>query len=119
MHVHFTHAVPATATGTYAIGIEGRLSATLLPGTVTQMTVNYGGKNQVIYFSVDGSPVAARRTVVALSNCNNCHAFLEVHGSLRNNTAYCVLCHNPSTTDALTRAMATLPVSSQGVERTI
>lgn len=103
----FTHAVPAKATGTYAIGIEGRLSATLLAGTVQQMTTTYGGKNQVIYFSVDGSPVQARRTVVALTNCNNCHAFLEVHGNLRNNTEYCVLCHNPSNTDASTRATST------------
>jgi OmcA/MtrC family decaheme c-type cytochrome len=105
----FTHAVPANATGTYAIGIEGRLRTTLLPGTVTQMTVNYAGKNQVIYFSVDGSTVTARRSVVALSNCNNCHAFLEVHGSLRNNTEYCVFCHNPSNTDATTRAIAVNP----------
>jgi OmcA/MtrC family decaheme c-type cytochrome len=105
----FTHAVPKNATGTYAIGIEGRLTATLLPGTVTQMSVNYGGKNQVSYFSVDGSPVAARRSVVTLSNCNSCHAFLEVHGSLRNNTEYCVFCHNPSDTDAVTRAMASNP----------
>ena len=40
-----------------------------------------------------------RRTVVALSNCNNCHVALSLHGSLRNNTEYCVLCHNPSNTD--------------------
>jgi OmcA/MtrC family decaheme c-type cytochrome len=105
----FTHSVPANATGTYAIEIEGRLTATLLPGTVTQMTVNYAGKNQVLYFSVDGTSVAPRRTVVALSNCNDCHAFLEVHGSLRNNTEYCVFCHNPSNTDASTRAMAANP----------
>ena len=105
----FSHAVPAKATGTYAVGIEGRLSATLLAGTVIQMTTNYGGKNQVIYFSVDGTPLQARRTVVALSNCNNCHAYLELHGSLRNNTEYCVMCHNPSNTDASTRASATNP----------
>ena len=105
----FSHAVPAKATGTYAIGIEGRLSITLLPGTVDQMTTNYGGKNQVIYFSVDGTPVAPRRTVVALSNCNNCHAYLELHGSLRNNTEYCVFCHNPSNTDSSTRPSATNP----------
>ena len=91
------------------MGIEGRLSATLLAGTVIQMTTNYGGKNQVIYFSVDGTPVQSRRSVVALSNCNNCHAYLELHGSLRNNTEYCVLCHNPSNTDASTRASATNP----------
>ena len=105
----FSHAVPAKATGTYTVGIEGRLSATLLAGTVIQMTTNYGGKNQVIYFSVDGTPVQPRRAVVALSNCNNCHAYLELHGSLRNNTEYCVLCHNPSNTDASTRASATNP----------
>ncbi len=105
----FAHAIPANATGTYAIGIEGRLKATLLPGTVQQMTVNYGGKNQVTYFSVDGSAVAPRRTVVALANCNSCHASLEVHGSLRNNTEYCVFCHNPSNTDAAARANASNP----------
>jgi OmcA/MtrC family decaheme c-type cytochrome len=105
----FTHAVPAKATGTYAIGIEGRLPATLLPGTVQQMSVNYAGKNQVIYFSVDGTAVAPRRTVVASSNCNNCHASLQLHGSLRNNTEYCVLCHNPSNTDISTRSMASNP----------
>jgi OmcA/MtrC family decaheme c-type cytochrome len=103
-----THAVPSKATGAYAIGIEGRLSATLLPGTTSQTTTNYGGVNQVIYFSVDGSPVTPRRTVVALANCNGCHADLEVHGSLRNNVTYCVLCHNPSNTDSSTRPMATV-----------
>ena len=104
----FTHAVPANATGTYAIGIEGRISITLLPGTTSATTTNYAGVNQVIYFSVDGSPVTPRRTVVALSNCNACHAFLEVHGSLRNNVTYCVLCHNPSNTDTSTRPSATV-----------
>ncbi len=105
----FTHAIPATAKGTYAIGIEGRLSITLLPGTTQQMTTNYGGTNQVIYFPVDGSPVTPRRTVVAMANCNNCHGYLEVHGDLRNNVTYCPICHNPSNTDAATRATATNP----------
>lgn len=105
----FTHAVPAGATGTYAIGIEGRISWTLLPGTTQQQTVNYAGKNQVIYFSVDGSTVTPRRTVVALANCNGCHTNLELHGSLRNNTEYCVLCHNPSNTDASMRPSAVVP----------
>ena len=61
------------------------------------------GTNQVINFSVDGSPVAPRRTVVAMANCNACHSYLEVHGDLRNNVQYCVLCHNPSNTDSSTR----------------
>ena len=105
----FTHAVPAKATGSYAIGIEGRLSATLLAGTPQQVTTTYGGKNQVIYFSVDGSPVAPHRTVIALQNCNNCHVYLEMHGNLRNNPEYCVFCHNPSNTDASVRGSAVVP----------
>jgi OmcA/MtrC family decaheme c-type cytochrome len=105
----FTHAVPAQAKGTFAIGVEARRTETLLPGTVTAMTVTYGAKNQVVYFSVDGSTVLHRRTVVSIDNCNQCHFALSLHGSLRNQTEYCVLCHNPSNTDALTRAMATNP----------
>ena len=57
-------------------------------------------------FSVDASPVAPRRTVVATASCNQCHVALSVHGSLRNQTEYCVLCHNPSNTDAPVRANA-------------
>jgi OmcA/MtrC family decaheme c-type cytochrome len=105
----FTHAIPVSATGTYTIGGEARITQTVLPGTTTQQSVEYGAANPVVNFSVDGSPVAPRRTVVQLSNCNNCHVFLSVHGTLRNNTQYCVLCHNPSNTDATTRAMATVP----------
>jgi OmcA/MtrC family decaheme c-type cytochrome len=67
-----------------------------------------GAINPVVNFSVDGSAVAPRRTVVAETNCNNCHVALSLHGGLRNNTEYCVLCHNPSNTDASTRATATV-----------
>ena len=105
----FTHSIPAGATGTYAIGIEGRISVTLYPGTTVQQTVNESGLNQVINFSVDGSPVAPRRTVVQLANCNGCHANLQLHGNLRNNVTYCVLCHNPSNTDSSTRPSSTVP----------
>ena len=104
----FTHIVPAIATGTYAIGVEARRTETFFAGTPQPQTIQYGAPNKVVYFSVDGSPVADRRTVVQLGNCNQCHVSLQVHGTLRNNTEYCVLCHNPSNTDASTRASATL-----------
>jgi OmcA/MtrC family decaheme c-type cytochrome len=71
------------------------------------MTVETGAPNQVVYFSVDGSTVQPRRTVVSLANCNQCHVSLQLHGALRNDTEYCVFCHNPSDTDASTRATAT------------
>ena len=105
----FKHAVPANASGTFAVGIESRRAETLLPGTTKQQVVQYGAKNQVAYFSVDGSAVTPRRDVVATASCNNCHSALSVHGTLRNQTEYCVLCHNPSNTDASVRVVATNP----------
>jgi OmcA/MtrC family decaheme c-type cytochrome len=105
----FTHVVPAKSTGTYAIGVEARRSETVLAGTTTQQTIQYGAPNKVVYFSVDGSAVAPRREVVATANCNNCHVALQVHGALRNNTEYCVMCHNPSNTDVSVRSSAVVP----------
>ena len=105
----FTNIVPAMAAGTYAIGAEARRTETVLPGTTSSMSVQYGAFNPVSYFSVDGSPVQSRRAVVQLANCNVCHVALSLHGRLRSNTEYCVMCHNPSNTDASTRAQATNP----------
>jgi OmcA/MtrC family decaheme c-type cytochrome len=109
----FNHAVPAGARGTFAIGIEGRRTEILLPGTVTQMDVQYGGDNKVVYFSVDGSPVQPRRQIAQIANCNQCHFELTLHGSNRNDIEMCILCHNPSNTDAAQR-----PNASDPAERT-
>lgn len=104
----FTHAIPASATGTYTIGGEARTTVTVLAGTTASQSVELGAINPVVNFSVDGSAVAPRRTVVVQANCNKCHVALSLHGGLRNNVEYCVLCHNPSNTDASTRATATV-----------
>jgi OmcA/MtrC family decaheme c-type cytochrome len=105
----FTHAIPAKATGTYAIGVEGRRGSTLLSGTTQQITSEYGAINKVTYFSVDGSQVASRRQVVDINKCNGCHSTLSLHGENRNQIEMCVLCHNPSENDASTRSAATNP----------
>ena len=94
----FTHAVPAGSKGTFAIGVEARRALVLLPGTVKQVSTDYGVDNKVIYFSVDGSPVVPRRLVVDIAKCNQCHVRLSLHGENRNQTVYCVFCHNPSNT---------------------
>ncbi|HUP04804.1 MAG TPA: OmcA/MtrC family decaheme c-type cytochrome [Bryobacteraceae bacterium] len=109
----FTHGIPANATGTYTIGVEARLSTTLLPGTTAATAATYSAHNSVINFSVDGSKVAPRRTVVLEANCNHCHTDLEVHGSLRNDVTYCPVCHNPNNTDYTTRPTAPAPYPSQ------
>lgn len=102
----FTHTVPAAATGTFVIGVEARRSETVLAGTTKEQAISYGAKNSVMYFSVDGSPVAPRRKAVDIASCNGCHVSLSVHGGLRNQTLYCVLCHNPSNSDAAMRPVA-------------
>ncbi len=104
----FTHAIPADATGTFAIGMEGRRQYTLLPGTTQETTTEVGAVNKVAYFSVDGSKVQPRRQVVDIAKCNNCHSFLSLHGENRNQIEQCVLCHNPSETDISRRPGATV-----------
>jgi len=52
------------------------------------------------------SPDGAAPSSGATSNCNQCHVALSVHGGLRNQTKYCVLCHNPSNTDIARRPAA-------------
>lgn len=103
----FKHAIPADAKGSFAIGLEGRRGLTLLPGTKAQVSTEYGAKNLVTYFSVDGSKVAPRRQVVAIEKCNACHTYLSLHGTNRNQIDMCVLCHNASETDQARRPTAT------------
>ncbi len=100
----FQHAIPSGATGTYAIGVESERLENVLAGTTLAQQVESGTPNQVYYFSVDGSAVQPRRTVVAETNCNQCHVHLTLHGNRRNDPEYCVLCHNPSDTDFSQRA---------------
>ncbi|MCL6508177.1 MAG: OmcA/MtrC family decaheme c-type cytochrome [Bryobacteraceae bacterium] len=108
----FRYRLPENAKGTYAVGIEGYRNITLLPGTLKQQTVRDAGVNKVLYFSVDGTPVEPRRTVVALEKCNACHFSLSLHGDNRNQIEQCVLCHNPNETDRARRPADRMPPES-------
>lgn len=108
----FTEPIPADAKGTWTVGIEGYNNQTLLPGTVKEMAVRDAGLNKTLSFSVDGSDVVARRTVVTTDSCNRCHRFLSLHGGNRNEIAQCVLCHNPDATDESNRPASAKPDES-------
>jgi OmcA/MtrC family decaheme c-type cytochrome len=109
----FQNVIGAGSTGTYSIGIEGERNITLQPGTTKEMkNVRDAGVNQVINFSVDGSAVEARRTVVATASCNGCHTSLTIHGDNRNQVAMCVLCHNPNGSDSPVRPASAGPPQS-------
>jgi len=99
----FATAIPAGAKGTYTIGMEGRRYDTVLAGTTKARTIEYGMKNVVFNFSVDGSDVVARRAVVDINKCDSCHWNLSLHGENRNQIQQCVLCHNPIESDAVMR----------------
>ena len=109
----FLTAIPAGSTGTFTIGVEARRTAVLLAGTEKQMTTNYGAINKTINFSVDGSAVKPRRSVVATAKCNACHSFLSLHGENRNQVEQCVMCHNPNQNDSGFRP------ASQGAPQTV
>jgi OmcA/MtrC family decaheme c-type cytochrome len=84
----------------------------LLAGTTQQMVVRDAGDNVVLNFAVDRSTVAPHAVETTTANCNQCHYKLMAHGGFRNQTQYCILCHNPTATDQAQRpASAGPPVS--------
>jgi OmcA/MtrC family decaheme c-type cytochrome len=50
--------------------------------------------------STDTTDGIHSREIVVEETCNSCHGELAIHGGGRIDTAYCVTCHNPGTTDA-------------------
>lgn len=63
--------------------------------------------NAVYDWTPDGSAGTGSRKIVETATCNGCHGDLTIHGR-RNNTDYCVTCHNKGTRDVETGALADL-----------
>ena len=98
-------AIPAGAVGTAAVTIDGH-PAVDIDGTINRIPV----LNAVEYFGIDGVDAMARRAVVDIANCDNCHKELSLHGNNRtDNPQVCVTCHNPNATDAAKRAQLDPP----------
>ncbi len=96
--------IPVTATGTWAIGAEARRSVQLTTTPeVSAKSVNEAAPNPVVTFIVDDSTALVRRVVVEDQKCAECHGEFSkgfsIHGNLRNQTEYCVICHNPNQSD--------------------
>lgn len=100
----FTTPLPAKAAGTFAVGIEGYRTVTINPGTVNAASVRDSGANKVFYFAIGNAKVTPRRQIVSQAKCTGCHNALPFHGGQRNDVEYCVVCHNPATTDSAQRA---------------
>jgi OmcA/MtrC family decaheme c-type cytochrome len=50
-------------------------------------------------FVPSGGPVTTEKLVAATTNCAACHVRFAEHGGSRRDVEYCVVCHNPATTD--------------------
>ena len=88
-------AIPATASGTLAVTIDGH-PAVVIDGTAERIAVT----NAIDYATITDTTVVERRNAVAIERCNDCHNQLAIHGNNRtDNIEVCVTCHNPNATD--------------------
>jgi len=56
--------------------------------------------NLLVDFVVGNSGAIEHREVVTIENCNRCHQDLRVHGSRKQEAAFCVLCHTSGAEDS-------------------
>ena len=99
-----TNVIPATATGSYTISMEAANTVNLMANTTQQQAATDRAMPVESYFSLDSSPMAARRQVVSTAKCSACHQDLAfIHGGSRGNTQECVICHNPTLADGTSK----------------
>jgi len=67
---------------------------TVLVNPYFDFTIGADGK------SVPVTDPAKTRKMTDIASCNGCHQKLAMHGGGRVDTQFCVMCHNPGTTDA-------------------
>ena len=90
-------AIPATAVGSAAVALEGHPALDAdNNGTVDRIAVT----NAIAYAPITDAAAAARRSVVNIAKCDDCHHHLSLHGNNRTDKPeVCVNCHNPNMTD--------------------
>ena len=119
----FQAKIPADATGTYAVGIQGARQTALKDpsGEAAKNAAGHPlvtsdvGFNRVAYGAVTDAQPMPRKKVVDINKCNVCHETLALHGGSRRNTEFCVLCHNPQNTDIGKRTTAKGPLPPESI----
>jgi OmcA/MtrC family decaheme c-type cytochrome len=101
----FTKTLPADATVTYAFSADIYKTVTLkrADGKADITGIRDVAFNPIKYVAIGTGTAAARRQIVSLALCNNCHDMLALHGGQRRNTDECVICHNPTEGDQARR----------------
>ena len=86
----FPAPMPANATGSYAVGLEGYTQ----PGGAAGP--RFAMLNPIAFVPVTDAVAVPRREIVGLGQCTTCHSQLAEHGGARTNVDYCAFCHNPN-----------------------
>ena len=90
-------AIPAAVTGSGVVAIEGHPAVESEPGV---FDVRVPVKGVVSNFAITDATPQARRDVVDIAKCDQCHGLLSLHGANRNDEIQlCVICHDPDATD--------------------
>lgn len=84
-----TTTVPAGATGSWTVGLEGN---------ITVDGIRHPAQSVTRAFAVTDQTASPRRKVVESDRCDNCHRDLAAHGGNRTDPNYCITCHNPMNT---------------------
>ena len=100
--------IPLTASGSGLAILEGRPRVEILGKTVSLAVAANALPFAITDTDDDGDPdPQARRKVVDIKKCNDCHKNLSLHGDNRSgNTEVCSTCHNPNATDIDQRGVA-------------
>jgi OmcA/MtrC family decaheme c-type cytochrome len=86
-----TITLPANATGSYTMGMEGYLNSASPRFTFTA---------PLRAFAVTDTVAQSRRQIIDPAKCDGCHYDLVFHGGNRRGAAYCVMCHSPENSNA-------------------
>lgn len=84
----FPAPLPASATGSYSLALEGYFLNGAYPN------VRFSAISPVSFFAITDALAVPRRTVVADAKCYACHATITAHGGSIRGVQYCALCHN-------------------------
>ncbi len=76
------------------LSYKNAAGATVLVNPYIDFTIDANGKSVLV------TDPAKTRKMTDVASCNSCHEKLGLHGGGRVDTQYCVMCHNPGTTDA-------------------
>jgi OmcA/MtrC family decaheme c-type cytochrome len=101
-----TNGVTYEADRTHRIAIQ--LSYENAAGETVRVNPYYDFTLDASGNSVPVTDPSKTRKMTDVSSCNGCHEKLALHGGGRVDTQYCVMCHNPGTTDANSGNVLTL-----------